>query len=173
MQGTSLARRSVLGISSVDGSYIIQHLLLVIVSLIVNNVEETELVDTLTRWDDTEPVSELLLLEELLGSIHKRSANEIISTCVVIVGFTYKYLRYLPLNGMWLTTSILPSPACEMLTWSPKLPVRPSTLILSCRNFSKALRSKILSETGCEQLMVYYNMLLPSCVSMDSHIPSW
>ncbi len=32
---------------------------------------------------------------------------------------------------------------------SPRLPVRPSTLILSLRNFSKAKTSKILSLAGC------------------------
>src|SRR5271170_1494221 len=42
-----------------------------------------------------------------------------------------------------------------MLMESPRLPTRPSTLILSWRNFSNADRSKILSLTGWVQLMMY------------------
>lgn len=44
-----------------------KRLLVVLISLVVNDVEELELVDTLGGGDDTEPVTELLLLEELLG----------------------------------------------------------------------------------------------------------
>jgi hypothetical protein len=43
-------------------------LLLVILSLVVDDVEEAELVDTLGGGDDAEPITELLLLEELLGA---------------------------------------------------------------------------------------------------------
>lgn len=57
---------------------------------------------------------------------------------------------------MCVTTSIFPSPTCEMATLSPRLPVRPSTLMRSWRNFSNAARSKILSLTGWLQLMVYF-----------------
>lgn len=74
---------------------------------------------------------------------------------------TYKYFRYRPEKGICETTSILPSPTCEMLICSPRFPVRPSTLIFACRNVSKAERSKILSDTGWEQLMVYYRMSEP------------
>ena len=49
-------------------------LLIIFLIGIVNNVEEAELVDTLRRRDDTEPISQLLLLEELLCSIPKMSA---------------------------------------------------------------------------------------------------
>lgn len=42
-------------------------LLVILVSIVVDDVEELELVDTLGGGDDTEPVTELLLLEELLG----------------------------------------------------------------------------------------------------------
>ena len=42
-------------------------LLVVIVTFVVNNVEELELIDTLGGGDDAEPVTELHLLEELLG----------------------------------------------------------------------------------------------------------
>ena len=46
--------------------------LLVIVLLgVVHAVEEAKLVDTLGGGDNTEPVSELLLLEELLGTTTK------------------------------------------------------------------------------------------------------
>lgn len=46
------------------------HLLVVLVSLVVDDVEELELVDTSGGGDDTEPVTELLLLEELLGAVN-------------------------------------------------------------------------------------------------------
>jgi len=39
---------------------------------------------------------------------------------------------------------------------SPRFPVRPSILMRSWRNFSKAWMSKILSLTGCEQLMMNF-----------------
>ena len=58
------------------------------------------------------------------------------------------------------TTSTFPSPTWLIETLSPRLPVRPSTLMRSCRNFSKAAMSKILSETGCEQLIVYCSFRL-------------
>ena len=45
-----------------------KNLLLIILSLVVDDVEEAELVDTLGGGDDTEPVTEMLLLEELLGT---------------------------------------------------------------------------------------------------------
>jgi hypothetical protein len=45
------------------------NLLVVLVGLVVDNVEEAELVDALRGGDDAEPVTELLLLEELLGAI--------------------------------------------------------------------------------------------------------
>lgn len=44
-------------------------LLVVLLSLVVDDVVELELVDTLGGGDDTEPVTELLLLEELLGPV--------------------------------------------------------------------------------------------------------
>src|SRR5689334_12679061 len=53
-------------------------------------------------------------------------------------------------------TSILPSPCWEIWMVSPRFPVRPSTLMRSWRNFSKAEMSKILSLTGCEQLMMNF-----------------
>lgn len=42
-------------------------LLVVLVSLVVDDVEELELVDTARGGNDAEPVTQLLLLEELLG----------------------------------------------------------------------------------------------------------
>jgi hypothetical protein len=42
------------------------HLLVIILSLVVDDVEESELVDTLGSRDNPEPISQLLLLEELL-----------------------------------------------------------------------------------------------------------
>ena len=42
------------------------HLLIILLIGVVDNVEEAELVDTLGGRDNTEPISQLLLLEELL-----------------------------------------------------------------------------------------------------------
>lgn len=45
----------------------VSRLLVIIISLVVNDVEELELVNTLGGGDDTQPVTELHLLQELLG----------------------------------------------------------------------------------------------------------
>lgn len=45
------------------------HLLLILLSLVVDDVVEAELVDTLGGGDDADPVTELLLLEVLLGPV--------------------------------------------------------------------------------------------------------
>ena len=42
------------------------YLILIIVCIVVGNIEEAELIDTLAGADYTEPVAELLLLEVLL-----------------------------------------------------------------------------------------------------------
>ena len=55
---------------------------------------------------------------------------------------------------MCAITSIFPSPCWLIAIVSPRFPTRLSTLILSCRNFSKAETSKILSEAGWEALMM-------------------
>ena len=47
-------------------------LLVVIIRLIVDHVEESELVYALGGGDDTEPVTKLLLLEELLGAVTRQ-----------------------------------------------------------------------------------------------------
>jgi len=56
------------------------HLLIILLIGVVDNVEEAELVDTLGRRYDTEPISQLLLLEELLCPNPKISA--IIPLCL-------------------------------------------------------------------------------------------
>lgn len=43
-------------------------LLVVLISVVVNDVEELELIDSLGGGDNTEPVTELHFLEELLGA---------------------------------------------------------------------------------------------------------
>lgn len=67
---------------------------------------------------------------------------------------THKYFKYRPENWVCAITSILPSPCWLIVTVSPRFPTLLSTLILSCRNFSKAETSKILSEAGCDALMM-------------------
>ena len=47
------------------------HLILILIGLVVDDVEEAELVHALRGGDDAEPVTELLLLEELLGPAYR------------------------------------------------------------------------------------------------------
>ena len=47
-------------------------LFLILLSLVVDDVVEAELVDTLGGGDDAEPVTELLLLEVLLGPVNEK-----------------------------------------------------------------------------------------------------
>lgn len=69
-------------------------LLVILISLVVDDVEELELVNTAGGGDDTEPVTKLLLLEELLGPVCN------VSEMAVEIGSpykekekTYRYLR--------------------------------------------------------------------------------
>lgn len=72
------------------------NLLVVLLSLVVDDVKELELVDTSGGRDNTEPVTELLLLEELLGP-----ASTTVSTIAFLSlslsstpsSITYRYLR--------------------------------------------------------------------------------
>jgi len=48
-------------------------LLVIIVGFIIDNIEEAKLVNTLRGGHDTEPVAQLLLLEELLRTKHRIS----------------------------------------------------------------------------------------------------
>lgn len=52
-------------------------LLVILLTLLVDNVEESELINTLGCRDDTKPVTELLLLEELLCQVLEVSAREL------------------------------------------------------------------------------------------------
>jgi hypothetical protein len=52
----------------------ISHLVLIFLVGIVHNVEESQLVNALGSGDNSEPVSQLLLLEELLGPIQSISS---------------------------------------------------------------------------------------------------
>ena len=53
-------------------------LLVVLLLVLANNVVEPELVDTLAGADDAEPVTELLLLQELLGQVLEVAAAELL-----------------------------------------------------------------------------------------------
>lgn len=65
-------------------------LLVVLIGLVVDDVEEAELVDALGGGNDAEPVTELLLLEELLGAV-KLLAN--IPPIWSARCLTYRYFR--------------------------------------------------------------------------------
>jgi hypothetical protein len=58
----------VLSIVYSRASIVATRLLVIVLSLVVDDVEEAELVDALGGGNDAEPVTELLLLEELLGA---------------------------------------------------------------------------------------------------------
>lgn len=47
--------------------FLLSNLLIILLSLVVDDVVEAELVDALGGRDHAQPVTELLLLEELLG----------------------------------------------------------------------------------------------------------
>jgi len=53
-------------------------LVLLLLTLIANHVEELEAVLALLRADNTEPVAQLLLLEELLGEVLEVAAGEVL-----------------------------------------------------------------------------------------------
>jgi hypothetical protein len=60
-------------IASIVSCHIVTtRLLVIILSLVVNDVEEAELVDALGGGHDAEPVTQLLLLEELLCTVANR-----------------------------------------------------------------------------------------------------
>ena len=136
-------------------------LLIVIIRIVVHHIEESKFIDSLTRAHNPQPITQLLFLEKFLrpDEIHSISIYSFplrsIQPRLERVD-TYRYLRYRPEKSVWATTSILPSPCWLICTVSPRLPTRPSTLILSWRNFSKAETSNILSEAGCEALMMNF-----------------
>ncbi len=66
--------------------------------------------------------------------------------------FFVKYFKYLFENAMLALTLSL-APSVVTLTWSPKFPILPLTLILSLRNSAKLEVLKTLSSTGFEQSM--------------------
>ena len=50
---------------------IFNRLLVILISIVVDDVEESELIDTLGSGNNSEPISQLLLLEELLCAKEK------------------------------------------------------------------------------------------------------
>lgn len=53
-------------------------LFLILILVLVGDVEVTELIGTLVRGNDTEPVTELVLLEELLGKVLEVTLGELL-----------------------------------------------------------------------------------------------
>merc|ERR1712063_160325 len=53
-------------------------LLVILVNVVADNVEEAELVNALGGGNDAEPVTELLLLEELLGEVLEVATGELL-----------------------------------------------------------------------------------------------
>ena len=52
------------------------HLLIIVISILVDNVEEAQLVDTLAGADHPQPIAQLLFLEELLRQVLQISPAE-------------------------------------------------------------------------------------------------
>jgi hypothetical protein len=67
-------------------------LLVIILSLVVDDVEEAELVDALGGGNDAEPVTELLLLEELLCAVCN-CQNAVFLKCVFSCGVDVQVLQ--------------------------------------------------------------------------------
>jgi hypothetical protein len=55
-----------------------ENLLVILLLVVANNIVEAELVDALGGGNDTQPVTELLLLEELLGQVLEVATREIL-----------------------------------------------------------------------------------------------
>lgn len=69
-------------------------LLVILLSLVVDDVVEAELIDTLGGGDDTEPVTELLLLQVLLGAIvGKITVSRLVHMASRADSKTHRYLR--------------------------------------------------------------------------------
>lgn len=68
-------------------------LLVVLLLSIVDDVEELELVDTLGGGHDAEPVTELVLLEELLGAAAGHVSKRPNAVTHHLSVDTYRYLR--------------------------------------------------------------------------------
>ena len=75
-------------------------------------------------------------------------------SCCFFRNFFVRYFRYRPLNSWCATTSMRPSPRLLTETTSPRLPVRPSTLMRCCRKVVKAEGSKMRSLVGWVALMM-------------------
>merc|ERR1719382_1359696 len=75
--------------------------------------------------------------------------------CCIFKYFLDKYFKYLFEKGASAQTWILDL-SLETVTFSPKLPVLPTTLILLLKNFSKSFGSMMLSSEGCWQSTVNF-----------------
>lgn len=78
------------------------YLLVILLNLVLDNVVESELVNTLGSGDNAKPVTELLLLEELLRPKLRRTpvSIDVWNNTGIFQGTTHKYLRYRPEKGM-------------------------------------------------------------------------
>ena len=65
-------------ISIEKASLLWARLFLILILVLVGDVEVAELIGTLVRGNDTEPVAELVLLEELLGKVLEVTLGELL-----------------------------------------------------------------------------------------------
>lgn len=112
----------------------------------VLDVVEAELVGVLGRSNDTNPVAEGVLLQELLGEVLEVALRDGDVRSDGQVGVACEQNE--TLNEFTTQEGNIPLRAILML--SPSWPVLPSTLMRSWRNFSKAAPSKTPSPAGRE-----------------------
>src|ERR1700760_1528393 len=68
-----------------------EHLVVVLITLIIDHVVESQLVHALVGGDDAQPVTKLLFLEELLCAVTHRLARG--RSTIFLRAPTYRYLR--------------------------------------------------------------------------------
>merc|ERR1719330_1166079 len=89
----------------------------------------------------------------LFGATTRRKSR----SCWALRYFLDRYLRYRFEKGASAFTWIF-ALSRVIVTFSPRFPVLPSTLIRLLKNFSKSLGSMILSSAGCWQSTVNFSI---------------
>ena len=64
--------------SAIQNPHTLNLLILILICLIVDNVEEPQLVHALRSGNDTQPVTELLLLKELFGPVRRLVSRDLL-----------------------------------------------------------------------------------------------
>ena len=150
----------------------INHLVLIFLRIVVHNVEESQLINTLGGGDNSEPVSQLLLLEEFFCPVQSISS--------AFIPLTYIFPRS---EEMVVYSQVLEISARELrvrnnldlsianlgdLDGISEVSDTAINLDLVLKDFSKAETSKILSLAGCEALMMNFGLNQHSSTSIPN-----